>query len=289
MEAVEPAPEMTAEASAPAPREHRVVRLAGKRDPLGLDLYEGLKLWPLWTMLGWSDIRQRYRRSTLGPFWITLSTGIFILVLGVIYGRLLRMDIGTFLPYFAVGYIVWTFVSSATVDSCNAFLESERIIKQIKRPFSVYVLRVVWRNFAAFLHTAIIFLPVLIFFNVDTGLVVVLAIPGFALLLVNQVWVGLVVAMLNSRFRDVLQMVTTAMQILFFSTPIMYPVEALGDAAIIAHANPAHHFVDIVRAPLLGKVPALESWLAALATIVVGYLVALLLFRRVERRIVYWL
>ncbi len=288
MEAVRPASE-AARASERVPREHRVVRSAGRRDPLGLDLYEGMVQWRLWAMLGWSDIRQRYRRSTLGPFWITLSTGIFILALGLIYGRLLRMETATFLPYFAVGYIIWTFVSSATIDACNAFLEGERIIKQIKRPFSVFVLRVVWRNFAVFLHTAIVFLPILIFFHVDTGFTALLAIPAFALLLLNQVWVGLVVAILNTRFRDVLQMVTTAVQILFFSTPIMYPVDALGDAAILAHINPVHHFVEIVRAPLLGKMPALESWLVAWVTILVGFLVALLLFRRVDRRIVYWL
>jgi ABC-type polysaccharide/polyol phosphate export permease len=288
MEAVRPASE-AAQASEASPRERRVVRVAGKRDPFGLDLYEAMMQWPLWTMLGWSDIRQRYRRSTLGPFWITLSTGIFIFVLGVIYGRLLKIDTASFLPYFAVGYIIWTFISSATIDACNAFLEAERTIKQIRRPFAVYVLRVVWRNFAVFLHTAIVFLPILIFFHVDTGFTALLAIPAFALLLLNQVWVGLVLAILNSRFRDVLQMVTTAVQILFFSTPIMYPVDALGDAAIIAHANPVHHFIELVRAPLLGKVPSSGSWLVALGTIGAGFLLALLLFRRVERRIVYWL
>ena len=270
-------------------REHSVVRNAGKRDPAGLDLYEGLMQWPLWTMLGWSDIRQRYRRSTLGPFWLTLSTGIFIAVLGVIYGRLLKMEISTFLPFFAVGYIIWSFMSSATVDCCSAFLESERIIKQIRRPFSVYILRVVWRNFAIFLHTAVVFVPVLLIFHVDTGFATLLAIPGFALVLINQIWIGLVLAMLNSRFRDVLQIITTLMQILFFATPIMYPAEALGDAAILAHINPVFHFIEIVRAPLLGKLPMAESWLVALVTIGLGFAAALLLFQRVSRRIVYWL
>jgi ABC-type polysaccharide/polyol phosphate export permease len=272
-----------------AGKSEHVMRIAGKPDPIGLDLYEGLSQWPLWTMLGWSDIRQRYRRSTLGPFWITLSTGIFIAVLGVIYGRLLKMDISTFLPYFAIGYIVWSFISTTTIDSCGAFIEAERIIKQIKRPFSVYVLRVVWRNFAIFLHTAVIFLPLLLFFHVDTSFSALLAIPGFALVLVNQVWVGLVLAMLNSRFRDILQMVTTIAQILLFATPIMYPVSALGDAAIIAHVNPVFHFIEIVRAPLLGDLPMLESWIVACGTICLGFLVALLLFQRVSRRIVYWL
>lgn len=267
----------------------RTLRVAGKRDPIGQDLYEGLLQWPLWSMLGWSDIRQRYRRSTLGPFWITLSTAVFVAVLGVIYGRLLKMDIATFLPYFAVGFVIWSFMSSSTIDCCSAFLESDRIIKQIRRPFSVYVLRVVWRNFAIFLHTAIIFLPLLIFFHVDTGFAALLAIPGFALVLANQVWFGLILAMLNSRFRDVLQMVTTLTQILIFATPIMYPVEALGDAAILAYINPVFHFIEIVRAPLLGKLPMLASWLVAFGTIALGFAAALLLFRRVSRRIVYWL
>jgi lipopolysaccharide transport system permease protein len=267
----------------------RVLRIAGARDPIGRDLYDGIMQWPLWTMLGWSDIRQRYRRSTLGPFWITLSTGIFIAVLGVIYGRLMKIEISSFLPYFAVGYIVWTFISSATIDCCSAFLESERIIKQIRRPFSVYVLRVVWRNFVIFLHTAIIFLPLLLIFHVDAGFSALLAVPGLLILFVNQIWIGLVLALLNARFRDVLQMVTTMTQILFFATPIMYPVEGLGDAVILAYINPVFHFIEIIRAPLLGKLPMPESWLVVLITIGLGFAAALLLFRRVSRRIVYWL
>jgi lipopolysaccharide transport system permease protein len=267
----------------------KMVRLAGKRDPFGLDLHQGLQQWPLWTMLGWSDIRQRYRRSTLGPFWITLSTGLFILVLGVIYGRLFNIDVASYLPYFAVGYVVWTFIASTTIDCCSAFLEAERIIKQIKRPFSVYLLRVIWRNFIAFLHTAIILVPLLIIFHVNMNIYALLAIPGFALLLANQIWIGLVVVVLNTRFRDVLQIVSTAAQMLFFATPIMYPLSALGDAAFIAYVNPAFHLIEIVRAPLLGQVPMMLSWLVALGTLCGGYLVALALFYRVHHRIVYWL
>lgn len=281
---------VTAPAAMTAPaKPERVLRVAGERDPIGLDLYQGLHQWPLWTMLGWSDIRQRYRRSTLGPFWITLSTGIFILVLGVIYGRLFKIDVAHFLPYFAVGYVVWTFISSTTIDCCSAFLEAERIIKQIKRPFSVYVLRVVWRNLVAFLHTAIVFVPLLIIFHVNMNIYALLAIPGFALLLANQIWIGLVVAVLNTRFRDVLQMVSTAAQMLFFATPIMYPAKQLGNAAMFAHANPVFHLIEIVRAPLLGDAPMMLSWIVAFGCLCGGYALALLLFYRVRHRIVYWL
>src|SRR6202162_2773150 len=65
----------------------------------------GFRAWRVWGIMGWDDIRQRYRRSVIGPFWITLSMGIFILVLGVIYSRLFHTELRTFLPYLTVGYV----------------------------------------------------------------------------------------------------------------------------------------------------------------------------------------
>jgi ABC-type polysaccharide/polyol phosphate export permease len=263
--------------------------VGGERDPLGLDLYEGLLAWRLWTMLGWEDIRQRYRRSVLGPFWITLSMGTLIALLGVIYSRIFKMDIQHYLPYFAVGYIMWGFISTCITESCSAFQEGERIIKQVKWPFSVYVLRVVWRNFIIFLHTIVIFVPIAIFFGLKPQLINLLALPGFLLLYANQVWLGLTLAILSARFRDVVQIVTTVVTIMLFATPIMYPVSTLGDMVLIAEVNPVYHFIDLVRAPMLGQQPALLSWAVAIATVAVGSVCAMLLFRRVSRRIVYWL
>jgi ABC-type polysaccharide/polyol phosphate export permease len=207
----------------------------------------------------------------------------------VIYGNIFKTDIASYLPYFAVGFIVWGFVSSTTLECCNAFIDAAGLIKQIKHPFSVYVLRVIWRNLIAFLHTAIVFIPLLVIFHVNVTISILLAIPGFALLFLNQLWIGLVVAVLNTRFRDVLQIVTPLSQMFFFVTPIMYPMQALGDADVIAYANPAFHLIELVRAPLLGGAPMVLSWFVGLSTIGVGYGIALLLLYRVHHRIVYWL
>lgn len=264
-------------------------RVGGERDPLGNDLREGLREWPVWTMMGWEDIRQRYRRSVLGPFWITISMATLIGLLGVIYSRIFKMDIRTYLPFLAVGYIVWGFISMSVSESCGAFQEGERIIKQVKWPFSVYVLRVVWRNFIVFLHTIVIFVPLVIFFDLNMGFVSLLAIPGLVLLYANQVWLGLTLAILSARFRDVVQIVGTVVNIMMFATPIMWPVTTLGDMAWVAHVNPAFHFIDLIRAPMLGQYPSGWSWVVAIATVMVGSVCSILLFRRVSRRIVYWL
>ncbi|MBW4048622.1 MAG: ABC transporter permease, partial [Proteobacteria bacterium] len=53
-----------------------------------LDLLASLKSWRLWSLLGWLEIRQRYARSKLGPFWLTISMGVLVASLGVVYGTL---------------------------------------------------------------------------------------------------------------------------------------------------------------------------------------------------------
>ena len=88
-------------------------------------------------MLGWNDIRQRYRRSVLGPFWITISMAVFILLLGVIYSHIFQIDVKTYFPFLALGYIIWGFIAQTTGESFISFQESERIIRQIRLPYSI--------------------------------------------------------------------------------------------------------------------------------------------------------
>jgi lipopolysaccharide transport system permease protein len=253
------------------------------------DLLSGIRAWPLWTMLGWNDIRQRYRRSVLGPFWITISMAVFITLLGVIYSHIFKIELKNYMPFLALGYIMWGFISQTTSESFISFQESDRVIRQIRLPYSIYVLRVVWRNFIVFLHTIVIFIPVAIIFDVRPGFTGLLALPGLALVYINQAWLTLSLAIICTRYRDVQQIVGTGIQIMLFTTPIMWPVSALGSAVIIAHVNPLYHMIELVRAPMLGHVPSTLSWLAVIACAIVGWTIAMLLLRRAARRLVFWL
>jgi ABC-type polysaccharide/polyol phosphate export permease len=257
-------------------------------DTISREFIDGFRFPQIWGMLGWDDIRQRYRRSVLGPFWITLSMGVFIMLLGVIYARLFKMDVATYLPYLSAGFIGWGFISQSTNEACRAFQEGERILKQIKLPYGVYVLRVLWRNVIIFLHTIIIFVPVAIIFNVQPTWYTFLALPGLVLIYINQVWVSLLLAIVCSRYRDITPIVATIVQIMMFVTPIMWVRESLGESAWIADINPVHHLLELIRAPLLGYPPAMLSWLVAITTAVVGTGLALALLVRASRRLVFW-
>jgi ABC-type polysaccharide/polyol phosphate export permease len=253
------------------------------------EIIAGFRAWPVWVIMGWDDIRQRYRRSVIGPFWITLSMGVFIMVLGVIYGRLFHAELQSYLPYLTVGFVVWGFMSTAANDSCIAFIDANRIIKQIKLPYSVYILRVVWRNFIIFLHTIVIYIPVAIFFKIEPNLTMLWAIPGLILVCVNLIWVTTIIAILSTRFRDIQPIVGTMIQLGMFATPIMWTVSSLGDAKMVAEINPVYHLIEITRAPLLGVAPEPQSWLVACGLAVVGSALAIALLVRTSRRIVFWL
>jgi ABC-type polysaccharide/polyol phosphate export permease len=270
--------------------DHTQARFLRRRlAPGASDLIEGMASWRLWSMLAWNDIQQRYRRSALGPFWITISMGIFVALIGVIYSKLFNQQIAVFLPYVAAGLIVWGFIAGTTMEACSQFLDNAGIIRQIRLPYTTYAMRMVWRSFIVFLHTVVLIVPIAVFFDTQLGWGTLLVIPGMVLVVLNQVWVAILIGIFATRFRDITQLVATAMQVSIFVTPIMWPVSAIRDARFIADINPFHHLVDLVRAPLIGGVAEPLSWIVVAAMCIAGYTLAALALTRASTRLVYWL
>ena len=252
------------------------------------DVVEGACAFRLWGMLGWQDIRQRYRRSTLGPFWLTISMGALVGGLGVLYAGLFRMDVADYLPFVAAGLIIWGLLSGLITEGCAAFIGAEGIIKQVNLPLSVHVYRVVWRNLIVFAHNVAIYVAAAVIFSIQPGWTGLLVLPGLALLCLNGVWMGLLFGLVSARFRDVPQIVASVVQVAFFLTPIIWKPELLPDRAFVLDLNPFFHLVELVRAPSLGQAPGLVSWFAAAGITLGGWLVTLLMYRRYRWRIAYW-
>ena len=94
------------------------------------DLRDGLNQRELWLSLGWQDIKQRYRRSVIGPFWITIATGVQAGAMGLLYSALLNIPLKEFLPYVTVGLIVWNLISASILEGSDVFIANEGLIKQ---------------------------------------------------------------------------------------------------------------------------------------------------------------
>lgn len=254
------------------------------------DLKDGLLQWPLWFTIAWMDIRQRYRRSLIGPFWITISLGIFVTGLGVVYGGLFRQDLRTYLPYLATGVIVWTMIANLITEGCNTFISAERAIKQVPVPISVHVFRLVWRNVIVFGHNLLIFVILALLFGIPLQLSTLLALPGLVIVMVTGIGISLTLGVLSARFRDIPLIITNLVQLLFFTTPILWRADILPpDRSWIARFNPFHYLIEVIRQPLLGQTLPLAAWLVAITTAVVAVVVGIGFYTRYRVRIAYWL
>jgi ABC-type polysaccharide/polyol phosphate export permease len=255
------------------------------------DLRDGLiSAWPLWFIIGWLDIRQRYRRSTIGPLWITLSVAIFVTGLGLVYSTLFHMSIKDYLPYLATGIIIWTLLSSLMVEGCTTFILAEGAIKQNPVPISVHVYRVVWRNLIIFAHNIVIYVALVILFPVKVNAALILAPVGLLIVSVCGIGLALTLGIVSTRFRDTPIILTNIIQLIFFTTPIFWRLDTL-DASRqwVGILNPFYHLVQIVRQPLLGELPSLVSWTISLVFSLATLSVGVFMYCRFRARIAYWL
>lgn len=252
------------------------------------DLYSGLASHHIWLMLGWQELRLRYRRSVLGPLWLTVSTGALIGAMGPLYGKLFGQDLASYFPHLAVSYIVWLLIASLINESCTIFIGAEGLIKQIRLPLSLHVLRVVWKNVIVFLHHILIIVVVLAFYPPSLDWQLLLVPVAVLAIAVNAVWVGLVLGMLCARFRDMPQIVQSVVQVMFFLTPVVWRPESLGRLRWASDLNPLHHMLQIMRAPLMGMAFPLLSWVAVGLITLLGFVLALAMFARYRARIAYW-
>lgn len=253
------------------------------------DIHAGWKRRDLWAILGLHDVRRRYRRSTLGPFWITISMGVTIFAIGFVFGQLFGNEMKDYLPFLAAGFVVWALVSSLIIDGCNTFISAEGMIRQLNVPISIYAFRQVWAVFIAFAHNIWIFFVVAVIFGVGISWSLLWILPAVLLMMVNGVWIAILFGMVSLRFRDFPLIVGSLVQLLFFMTPVLWRPEMLPDRPWLIDFNPFYHMVEILRAPLLGQSPSLENWLFVILVAMIGWAMSLFIYARYRWRVAYWI
>ena len=252
------------------------------------DLRDGLSQWRLALALARLDLRNRYRGSVLGPLWMSLSTLIMLIGLGLLYGALFKFKLSNYLPHLAVSLIVWQWMAGSINDSCAALTSAEGVIRQMRLPYTLHALRVAFRNTFVAAHSLALIPIVFLIFGQVPGPEALLAIPGLVLISINMLAGGLLLGMVCARFRDIPPIVANAVQLAFFVSPILWKPELLGDAMVWMAFNPFYALLETVRGPLLeGGGPPL-AWLAAIFYTTLHVVLAGFLFARFRSRIAFW-
>jgi lipopolysaccharide transport system permease protein len=253
------------------------------------DIVGSFALWRLCWVLAWFDIKLRYRGSVLGPFWLTLSTAVMVGAMGFIYATLFRTNLHEYLPFLALSLVLWNFIGALVAEACTGFTAVESAIRSVRLPFTLYAARIVLRNVMVLAHNLVVIVAVYALLEIAPRATALLAIPGFALWLVDGIAITLFLGAVCARFRDIPPIVGSVMQMAFFVTPVIWRPELVGPARQwLLPFNPFFSMLEIVRAPLMGNVPGVAIYFGALVTSALICGLSWLLFARVRGRIAFW-
>jgi lipopolysaccharide transport system permease protein len=254
------------------------------------DISGGIRLWRLAWALGWLDIRLRYRGSMLGPFWLTISTGVMVGALGVLYSTLFKIDLRNYLPFLALSQVLWGFLAALVSEACTTFTDAEGVIRSVRMPFFVFSIRALIRNAIALAHNVVVIVVVFAIFSIWPGWESLMAVPGLLLWAVDGLALTLLLGAFCARFRDIQPIVNSVMQIAFFMTPVIWKPEQLGPSGIEKLAfNPFFDLLEIVRGPILGSDIAMTTWVGALAYSAVICAISWAFLVRARGRVTFWI
>ncbi|MBA3573465.1 MAG: ABC transporter permease, partial [Pseudonocardiales bacterium] len=155
--------------------------------------------------------------------------------------------------------------------------------------------RMVWHQVLLFAHNLAVYAVLMAIFPRRLGFEALLAIPALAIIVANGLWVAFLVGIIATRFRDIPPVMASLVQLMFFMTPIVWVYAdfrdrggTVAERARLAEFNPFLHFLEILRAPMIGDPIVARHWIVALAITVLGWALALLAMRNYRARVPYW-
>jgi ABC-type polysaccharide/polyol phosphate export permease len=237
------------------------------------DVAQMRKFWPVVQNMVAQELRVRYQRSVLGFFWTLLNPILMMLTLTVVFSQLLGQNPRQYAILLFAGMVPWGLLSCALTDCAFCIIVNEGLIRKIYLPKMVFPLtRVLINLITTGLSFAALFL-LLIPLGAPFSLPMLLLPVILALFAVFTLGLGLIVATLNTFYRDCSHLVTVFLQAWYFATPILYPASQLKNVPWLIWLNPAYPFIRLFQVVISdGAWPGLSLMAAAtgIATVCLG-------------------
>jgi ABC-type polysaccharide/polyol phosphate export permease len=257
------------------------------------DLTTSLKHYHFWLYGAWLDLVLRYRSTFLGPLWVTATTGMFVLMVGTLYGQvLMRAHTADYFVHLAIGFVAWNFISTVITSSCNLFVNNRTTILDTACTLTDFVLKLLTYRFLYVVHNVVVIIATFLFTGAEAhvaGLVLLITVP---LVLLHFVWVSTVFAVLGSRFRDIGEIVSPILRLFFFITPIIWVAREHARGPLVdalLYFNPFYYVLEVIRTPLIyGEIPWFEILVLAVA-LPFGFALAELIYGRTRPYVVLWI
>ena len=263
-----------------------VTVLSADRSWALFDLEELQRYRDLFYFLVWRDIKVLYAQTILGFSWAILNPAIQIVVFSVIFGRVAKVGTDG-LPYVlfsTVAIIPWTYMSDAMTAASQSLVSGKQLLGKIYFPRVLFPLTPILAKLVDFSISLIILISVMVYYQVTpTWNLLLLPILILAMMLVPT-GIGMWLAALAIRYRDVKFAMTFVIKLLIYSAPILYSASAIpAEMRFWYSFNPIVAVIEGFRVSLLGGTIEWQFILPGLATAVILFISGALYFRRMER------
>lgn len=238
--------------------------------------------------LGWYDLILAYRRTLLGPLWLSVQLVIWSAGLALVFGPM-HTDDPLYIPYLVIGMSIWNFLSGVIVQGSGVYVSNTGLILSMPLNLNSLVIRQ-WSNLVyRFFFQVIVLLPVVWLYDLSSDIRLLEAIVALALLCVFGFSMISVMGITSTYFRDFEHLVSVSMRFLFFLTPVFWIPQSGQFQAAFVQYNPLYYPLEMVRRPLIGSECIPEAWLIVVISSVLGFSVSWLLNHLFADKLPTWL
>tara|TARA_Y200000002_G_scaffold71953_1_gene56317 strand:+ start:3769 stop:4566 length:798 start_codon:yes stop_codon:yes gene_type:complete len=254
-----------------------------------LDLKYSFKSFPSWSYLAYFDLKLKYRKTYLGPWWVVVGMAISAGILCLLWSTIFNLDWRNFLLYLFSGFIIWTWLISIINDGPEIFYANASLVKAYPVPPIFHALRKSYLNFLLFIHhLPLIFLLVFIM-QPEINIRVFITLPiAIFLIFTNSVLYSATIGIISSRYRDVEPTIKALMAPMLLLTPVLWKPEMLGEYIYYIYFNPFTYFIGIVRNDLIGSDFNAYIWYGAFIITFLQLLIFIVIYSAKRNRIVFW-
>lgn len=244
----------------------------------------------LFYFFAWRDIKVRYKQTAIGVAWAViqpvLATGVFIIVFNLIAGIK-----STNIPYpiFAyLGMLYWNLFNSSLNTVSNSFLNNQGVLSKIYFPRLIPPMSALVVGLVDFVVASGFFVIILFIYKLVPPLgFFLVAIPALLMVLLAAFGAGLFFASLNVKYRDVKAALPFLTQIVFFMTPVIYPISLIPERfQHLIYLNPIAGALTLVRGGLYKESINWGGLMVSGLVIMVFIAIGVWYFKRVEKKFV---
>lgn len=231
-----------------------------------------------------AELTARYKTTGLGFLWFVLTPLVLMAVLTVVFQNVIQLNVPDYPLFVLAGLLPWTFFQMGVGGATTSLVRSPTLIKRVRMPRAFLPLSTITANLVHFLIALGLFLILALLLGHPPSIRLAF-LPLLVLLqLAYIVGTGLLLASLQVSYRDVEFLVTAALRVLFYLTPLFYPLRLVPEAwRPLYLLNPMAGIIELYRMVLLTGVP-FDGFVAFMATItsVFWLVLGIVVFRRAE-------